>query len=134
LNSGLKYGLVAVALLFAVPVGCSLIGGASSVATAPGRVVSATMQTDNVINSYQGFFTRKVTYDARVSQIAGHVKLVADNTDPSEASRLRIELSAMRASCREMALTYNADAAMANKGLFRDGDLPETLAETACEA
>lgn len=134
MKTGLKVGLAAVAILIAVPVGISIIGGASSVATAPGRVVSKTMQTDNIISTYEGFFAHKAAYDGRLGQIKSHTKLIEANADPAEASRLRIELAAMQQSCREMAIKYNADAAMMNKSLFRDGKLPSTLSELECDA
>lgn len=134
MKDGYKIALAAAGLLFAVPVGLSLIGGAASVASAPGRVVSKTMQTDNIIGSYESFFNRKAAFDARVAQIDEHVGLMKENTDPAETSRLRIELAGMRQSCRELATTYNADAAKMNKSLFRDGKLPATLSETDCNA
>lgn len=134
MTSGWKIGVAAAALLIAVPLGYSVINTATTVATAPGRVVTKTMQTDNIISTYEGFFAHKAAYDGRLGQIKTHTKLIEANADPAEASRLRIELAAMQQSCREMAIKYNADAAMMNKSLFRDGKLPSTLSELECDA
>lgn len=132
MKTEIKIGLAVAALSFAVPVGCSLIGGAASVATAPGRVVSKTMQTDNIIGNYEAFFNRKAQYDTRIAQIGTQVVAVADNEDPAEASRLRVELAAMRQSCRTLAAQYNADSAKLNRSVFKSNDLPATLSESAC--
>ena len=134
MNSKLKIGLGVAALLVGVPVAISAIGSINSVATAPGRVVQETMKTNNIINNYEGFFVRKAEYDARLGQIADHKKLIADNADPAEAARLRIELAAMRQSCRDIAVIYNANASMATKELFQSDDLPAELSEAACDA
>lgn len=134
MKQGMKIALASAAALLLVPIGCSLVTTTASVTTAPGRVVSKTLQTDNIIGSYESFFNRKAAYDARVAQITEYEVMVRDNTDKDEAQRLRIELSAMRQSCRDIATTYNADAAKANKKIFRDGELPATLSETACNA
>lgn len=134
MKQGTKIALGAAALLIAAPIALSSIGTFNSVATAPGRVVSKTMQTDNIIDSYEAFFAKKAQYDARVSQISTHKTLLSEDVDPAEASRLRIELAAMRASCRDLANGYNADVGKVNKGLFRDSKLPEALEVSACEA
>lgn len=134
MTSTWKIALGTAAALLLVPIGCSLVSTTASVTTAPGRVVSKTLETNNIIGSYEGFFNRKAAYDARVAQIDEFEQMAKDNTDPAEAQRLRIELSAMRQSCRDIATTYNADSAKANKSIFRDGDLPLTLSESACNA
>jgi hypothetical protein len=122
------------ALMIVVPVGCSLISTANSVTTAPGRVVQKTMQTDNVIQNYEAFFDVKAQYDARVAQITDHSGVLASETDAAEQRRLRMEVSAMRQSCRQLAARYNADAVKLNRAVFRSGNLPETLSAQACEA
>ena len=134
MNSKVKIGLAVAGLLIGVPVAISAIGSFNSVATAPGRVVQETMKTSNIIDTYEGFFVRKGQYDTRLGQIADHKKLVEANTDPAEAARLRVELSAIRQSCRDLAVIYNANASMANKELFRSDELPAELSEAACDA
>lgn len=125
--------LIGVGLLIAVPVGLNAIGVFNSVATAPGRVINKTLETNNIIFNYERFFNVNANYKSRVAQIEEYRPLIAGETDPSEKARLRTELSAMKQSCRELANGYNADAGKMNRSLFRDRDLPEQLDVAACE-
>lgn len=131
--STLKYVAIGVAALIVIPVGLNAIGVFNTVATAPGRVINKTLQTNNIIFNYERFFDVKANYDARVAQINEQKPLLDAEKDPAERSRLRIELSAMKQSCRELANGYNADAQKLNRSLFRDNKLPEQLDVTACE-
>lgn len=131
--STLKYVAIGVAALIVIPVGLNAIGVFNTVATAPGRVINKTLQTNNIIFNYERFFDVKANYDARVAQINEQKPLLEAEKDPAEKSRLRIELSAMKQSCRELANGYNADAQKLNRSLFRDNKLPEQLDVTACE-
>jgi hypothetical protein len=131
--STFKYVAIGVAALIAIPVGLNAIGVFNTVATAPGRVINKTLQTDNIIFNYERFFDVNANYTARVAQITEYKPVLAGETDPAEKSRLRTELSAMKQSCRELANGYNADAQKLNRSLFRDNKLPEQLDVTACE-
>lgn len=131
--STLKYVAIGVAALIVIPVGLNAIGVFNTVATAPGRVINKTLQTNNIIFNYERFFDVKANYDARVAQINEQKPLLDAEKDPAERSRLRIELSAMKQSCRELANGYNADAQKLNRSLFRDNKLPDQLDVTACE-
>lgn len=128
-----KYVLIGAGLLIAVPVGLNLIGTFNTVATAPGRVINKTLETNNIIFNYERFFNVNANYKSRVAQIEEYRPLIAGETDPAEKARLRTELSAMKQSCRELANGYNADAGKMNRSLFRDRDLPEQLDVAACE-
>lgn len=128
-----KIILLAVLAVLAIPLALSLLGAFNSASTAPGRVVSKTLETGNIIGNYDLFFNRKAQFDSRVSQIKAHVGTLGEANDPGEQSRLRMELAAMRQTCRETANSYNADAAKANTSLFRDRDLPVSLDATVCE-
>lgn len=131
--STFKYVAIGVAALIAIPVGLNAIGVFNTVATAPGRVINKTLQTDNIIFNYERFFDVNANYTARVAQIDEYKPVLAGETDPAEKARLRTELSAMKQSCRELANGYNADAQKLNRSLFRDSKLPEQLDVTACE-
>ena len=125
--------LIGVGLLIAVPVGLNAIGVFNSVATAPGRVINKTLETNNIIFNYERFFNVNANYKSRVAQIEEYRPLIVGETDPAEKARLRTELSAMKQSCLELANGYNADAGKMNRSLFRDRDLPEQLDVAACE-
>lgn len=131
--STFKYVAIGVAALIAIPVGLNAIGVFNTVATAPGRVINKTLQTDNIIFNYERFFDVNANYTARVAQIKEHKPILEAETDAAEKTRLRVELSAMKQSCRELANGYNADAQKLNRSLFRDNKLPEQLDVTACE-
>lgn len=129
----IKYGVIAIAVLIGLPIGCSMITTATTVATTPSRVINKTLETNNVIANYETFFNRKAEFDGRVAQIETHQAVISATNDPAELSRLRMELAAQRQSCRELANNYNADAQKLNRGLFRDNNLPANLEVTACE-
>lgn len=131
--STFKYVAIGVAALIVIPVGLSAIGTFNTVATAPGRVINKTLQTDNIIFNYERFFDVNANYESRVSQIKEHKSLLAETSDSAEKTNLRIELSAMKQSCRELANGYNADSRKLNRGLFKDRNLPYELDVTVCE-
>lgn len=124
---------VAAIILIGGPIACSVLSTTASVTTAPGRVVSETFRTGNILSTYEGFFDTKAQYESRVAQIAERESLIREEKDSNEMRRMRIELSATRQSCRELAQTYNADAQKNNDSLFLDRDLPTRLNPQACE-
>lgn len=118
--------------------GVAIVGGfintAATVATAPGRVVTKTLQTDNIIASYEFFHDANNQFIARVGQVKAFKKISADpTTDSMEKNRLRIELAAIQQSCRDLAGKYNSNSAKVNKSIFRGGSAPETLNIAECE-
>jgi hypothetical protein len=60
--------------------------------------------------------------------------LTAASGDKTEATRVLIELEAMRQSCRDIAARYNADAAKINRSIFMGNGVPPALDDTACNA
>lgn len=122
-----------IAFLVAAPVACVYLNSAQNVATAPARVTSRVAQTENILGNYRAFFDINGQYNARVAQIAERNGLLAAETDRAEQQRLRIELSATRQSCRDLAQRYNNDAQRQDAGRFRDANLPATLDASACE-
>lgn len=131
-------GCLVVGLLVAGPAACGLYSTFSSttgaVTSAPGRVISSTLQTDNILGNYSLFFDRSAQYDARLAQIKEHKLYMVDTTDADEKIRLRTELSTMRASCRNLATSYNADSQKLNVRLFKSNNLPYTLSMENCDA
>jgi len=119
--------------LGALAVALNAVGTFSSVATAPGRVIQRTMQTDNIINNYEWFHQAHAAYQTRVSQIQRHKVFYNSETNADEKRRLRIELVGMQQSCRELATTYNARATMTNRSIFMGREAPEELNPQLCE-
>jgi len=127
------YGVGAIALIGGGVVVSNLVGTAVSVATAPGRVIQKTLDTNNIISSYEWFHDANNQVKARVAQIAGHKKILEETTDAAEKSRLRIELSAIQQGCRDLVGRYNANATKINKSIFMGREAPESLNPSICE-
>lgn len=130
----MRWGFFILIAGFLLYLGGHALGVFGTVATAPGRMVNKTLQTDNIISSYEWFYDVNAQYEARRAQIAGHAKLLAGEQDKQERARLNMELAAMRQSCRDLATKFNANSVKANKSLFKSHNLPESLPITACEA
>jgi hypothetical protein len=132
-------GLFAWFIVFAVVGGLALLilhvlGVFGSVATAPGRVVSRTLDTDNIITKYEWFHDANGVYVSRVAQIKAKKRDMTDaSNDAAEKYRLRTELGAMQQSCRDLANRYNANATKTNQSIFMGRDAPTALNPSACE-
>lgn len=121
------------ALLVAVPVGCSVLGGLTSVASAPGRVVQKTMKTENIVSNYEYFHAASSNFVAKGAQVQQFKSLLKDETDKSEAARLRIDLAGVQQSCRDLAAEYNGRSAMVNRSIFKGTTTPVQLNAAICE-
>jgi len=107
---------------------------ATTVATAPGKVVQKTFQADNIITNYEWYYDTHAAYEARLGQITDHSSYLEAEEDRIEIQRLRIELTAMRQSCRDLATKYNANSQKVNKSIFKGGAVPETIEKEKCNA
>ena len=122
-----------VGLSIAVPVGCSLISTATTVATAPARVVNDTLKTQNILMRYEYFHDASKNFDARVSQVKQYKTFMSAEQDPEEKSRLRTEMAAIQQSCRDLASSYNSNASKVNHSVFQGTSTPTTLDNALCE-
>lgn len=136
----IKWYLIGAAALVAVGIGAfalrvlmAPVAIASNALTQAGRVINKTIDADNVLHNYEWFFDTSTQIKARVQQIGVHSELFRTEKEPSERSRLRIEMVAMQQSCRDMAAKYNANAAKANRSIFRSNDTPESIEVSTCE-
>lgn len=131
-------GCAGLLLLIAGPASCGLYStwsnSTAAVTSAPGRVISKTLETNNIIQNYESFFDRNANYTARMNQIKEQSAYLKAETDPAEKVRLRTELSAMRMSCREIAASYNADSEKQNRSIFKSRGLPPVLSVEDCDA
>lgn len=123
---------VALAMVITLPV-LGAIGWGINIASQPARIVSKTLDADNVIQNYEWFHDANGNYLARVAQIKQFKSLNAAEPDPQEKSRLRIEMAAIQQSCRDLSRRYNANAGKMNRGIFREKSLPEQLNTGDCE-
>lgn len=119
--------------LFAAVILFGGVGWAVGLLSQPARIVSKTLDADNVINNYEWFHDANGNYLARAAQIKQFKALNVAESDPQERSRLRIEMAAIQQSCRDLSRRYNANAAKMNRGIFRERSLPDQLNTGDCE-
>jgi len=129
-----KWGLGILAVTTVLGLAGHALGVVGTALTAPGRVVNKTLQTDNIISSYEWFYDVNAQYQSRLGQIKGHRAIAKAETDPKERTRLSIELAAMQQSCRDLATRFNANSEKANKAIFKGSAVPQTLETSQCDA
>jgi hypothetical protein len=133
-NSEITFTLKLAAGLFAICLAAGAVVGASQMGAC--GVAHRTLDADNIIFNYEQFFDVSERHKAKVRDIGAHQELVAlakDEGDRKELTRLRMELAALKSSCRALASEYNADSSKLNRRIFKDNDLPHTLALSDCE-
>ncbi|MDE2471847.1 MAG: hypothetical protein KGL35_24765 [Bradyrhizobium sp.] len=119
--------------LFLGLVALGVVGFGANLLMQPGRIMSKTLDADNVIQNYEWFHDANGNYLARVAQIKQFKALATSETDPQEKSRLRIDMAAIQQSCRDLSRRYNANADKMNRGIFRERSLPDQLNSGDCE-
>jgi hypothetical protein len=132
------------AALFIVGVGGLIIVGAlTGVVTMPFRtavgVAERTFNPDNAIYNYEWFKRQRqdvIAFDQKIAsaQLAldSFTAAAGDRSkwtfeDKTEWSRLNSVILGLRNQRAGMVAEYNARTEMANRDIFRTGDLPETL-------
>lgn len=113
-------------LVVALLAGCNVV-------TAPERVVNRTLETDNIIMSYEWFFDANAQYEARIGQLAQYKTLLTDTGSDGERNRMRMEQAAIAQSCRELVTKYNANSIKLNKEFFKSKKLPVELSLSSCD-
>lgn len=104
-----------------------------NITSQPARVVSKTLDADNIITNYEWFHDANGNYLARVAQIKQFKGLALNESDAGERSRLRVEMAAIQQSCRDLSRRYNANSSKMNRGIFRERNLPDQLNSGECE-
>jgi hypothetical protein len=103
------------------------------------RVIEKTLDADNMIYNYEWFKQRNQDISAIESKIRS-AKAAVDlfkseagprkdwkRDDREESSRLSVILLGLRQQRADLAAEYNARSAMANRSIFRTGELPERI-------
>ena len=122
-----KWSCIGIVALFLLGGLIHLLGTAGQVASTPTRVLNKTLETNNVIQSYEWFHDVNGQIQSRIGQIKGQKTLIGQ--DPA----VRMELTAMQQSCRDLVTKYNANSSKANKAPFKDNGLPEKFDISICE-
>jgi hypothetical protein len=131
-RTAIMWGCALMAVVFVIGIVGNVLGTASSVATAPGRVIQKTMQTDNIINNYEWFHDVNGRYKSRVQQVAQYRQMLKDEPPGDERARLRTETAAIQASCRDLVTQYNANSVKSNRSIFKGREAPESLDIETC--
>lgn len=133
--SKLKMLGIGLAVLLLIPVlgfTLHLTGVVTKVATTPSRVISKTLNTDNVISNYEWYYDVNASRNTRVNQIREFKRLI-DAASQKEQGMLRMELAAIRQTCRDLSEKYNANSQKLTTKFFKDWNLPERLEMSDCE-
>lgn len=129
----MKNVIIAVLALVGLSLALHVFGVFGTVATAPGRVVNKTLETNNIIHNYEWFYDVNAKYETRIAQVAEYAGYLKAESDPAEKARIRTEVSAVRQSCRDLVTQYNANSEKANRSIFKSNNLPEILSTIPCE-
>lgn len=108
---------------------------AAKTATAPARVLDKTMDTENIITSYEKFRDTYTAYESKIEQIKSDSAVKPSSKD--DADNLAIEIRGEKQACRDLVASYNADAIKTNKNIFKNPPaggpvLPDHLDLGAC--
>jgi hypothetical protein len=106
-----------------------------NLASVPGKIVSKTLDPDNIIHNYEWFHDFNGQYKSRLNQISGQKAMIKDLGEVNNAEKVRLaqELSAIRQSCRDIVTRYNANATKTNRSIFMGREAPEKLEISTCE-
>lgn len=133
--------ILAAVLFFVAAVSFNIAGVGSAILTAPGRVISKTLETNNIIGNYEYFTDAYTNVIPRQKQAYINAKesyesfltlLPADRekwktADKAEASRLNSILLANKNVYVGTITEYNAKSQMLNRNIFKDRNLPYEL-------
>lgn len=134
-----KFLVVALLIITAV----SVVGWGISMALFPvqqaGRIVTKTLDADNVINNYEWFKRQHqdvAAMDTKISIATDTLKGFETSVGPrdswkfddrTEWNRLNAILLGLRGQRASMVAEYNARSQMVNRSIFKTNELPETL-------
>jgi hypothetical protein len=137
----LKIVGLGVALVVGLAALGSVTGILSSVVTAPGRVITKTLETDNIIGNYEWFKRQYNDIKAIETRMAIARKTVKDFSqevpvavrtfeDKQQYNRLMIILQGLEGQWTVMVAEYNSRSQMANRSIFKTGELPDYFSTT----
>jgi hypothetical protein len=128
------WSVVLILLVFGLGILARSLGWIGNVASQPGRIVSKTLDADNVIYNYEWFKRQHEAIQATERQIPlAEGALSSAETDKgtfqgdAEVARSRVMLQGLRNQRLNYIAEYNARARMANRNIFMGNDLPERI-------
>ena len=121
------FGAGVIALL--VIMGLTIVGGAGfwviNLAAQPGRIVSKTLDADNVIYNYEWFRQQYQDVQAMDAKIAVQ-QSAAEVATGDEKARINSIVAGLQTKRAQMVADYNARGSMANRSIFTAG-LPQQI-------
>lgn len=113
----------------------SFLGVFGGVVTAPGRVVTKTLDTNNIINNYEYFHDQLARFQSVTEQVKQYKGFydAAVKANSTNVAELQIDLGAIQQNCRNIANDYNANADKSNRNIFMGRDVPQSLDPSICE-
>lgn len=124
-RTSINVGLSAIAVLAVVGIGGVLIFGATNFLTQAGRVVSKTIDADNVIYNYEWFRQQYQDVQAIDGKIAT-MEAGAGAAEGDERTRLNAVVLGLKTKRQQMVADYNAKGSMANRSIFTAG-MPQSI-------
>ncbi len=134
-RTALNIGLSALAICGVL----ALVGTGISVLLQPAKVAQKTFDADNMIGNYEWFhqqYEDVKAFDARLVAATAAKTAFEQSAGPRDSwkfderqewNRLNTIVLGLTGQRASMVAEYNARTAMANRNIFRSGDLPETL-------
>lgn len=135
----IKWAIWIVFACFAVGALASVLSLGMKVISTPGRVLSKTLDTDNVITNYEWFkqqFQDVQAQDAKIAAAKSALDQFRDAAGPrsgwqfddrQEFSRLSSVVLGLTSQRASMVAQYNARTKMLNRDVFRTSDLPAEI-------
>jgi len=127
-----KYYIIVLAVVFGLAFTGMFIKTATTVVSAPSRVLNKTLETNNIIQTYEWFYDVSASYTSRLNQVNQYKTMLSTESDKGEKYRIRTELAAMQQTCRDLAAKYNANSEKMNKSVFKGWELPSSLSINEC--
>lgn len=124
-RTAINVGLSTVLVLAVVGVGGTVVFGLTNVLTQAGRVVSKTIDADNVIYNYEWFRQQYQDVLAMDGKIAVQTEAAA-SADGDEKTRINSIVNGLKTKRAQMVADYNARGSMANRSIFIAG-LPQQI-------
>ncbi len=124
---------------FCLVTGCSVLAFGLNPFKQAARIVNKTIDADNVLYNYEWFKQRNQDIEALDAKMASSVRSVATlkdelgprtnwhREDREEVARLSAVSLGLGQQRNDLAAEYNARSQMANRQMFKTGDLPITI-------
>ena len=128
-----------IGFLFLIGIFIGAISFVIGIFSQPARIISKTLDADNVLYNYEWFKTQYedvLAIDIKIKNASSSIKLFKEDAgarsswtfeDKNESSRLRTILLGLENQREDMVAVYNARSKMANRSMFKTNELPHSI-------